>query len=371
MEVCLFCGEVILAGTGNREHAWPAGLGGNINGASPFLLPAHRTCNNRAGLKLDGPALRSFLGLALRNRISLMEDPGRATIQLALVAPQAARLGQQVVDLWYGAKGLYAYHIHMPYPNEARGHYGTPWDRPKTSYDPGVVLVVITTAYEPSKAKAFLRGVAKQFPHAQTYLPNVENALALGYPPLPPELEPAKELVFSLAKGQNKGNLTLDLVGFEGVVAKAALALGVSTFGDDYLRSPDAERLRAFMREPTLERVLEVEMLSSLGGAKAFLEVLPIPQVLVFVLFPTDDRLRLHVVLAGEHEVSCTMAREYAWQGKVGALGLAYVLHLPTRRCVGPIEVGRLLEWRAGHPVSDLLDEVLGPAPAEKTAEAR
>lgn len=255
---CIYCaGRRKGSPQNSLEHIWPQSLGG---ATSPPLFQSREvceTCNNLAGLWVDGGFLKSWFisnESAMAARIYLdPKKPGTTPFTYMGGDQEFPNQPEHVCERWIGQAGEHVYHIHLEDDDRWYGYAGGDFIR-RGKHDAGRAYLVLTSQ-NVYWAMTALQSFVVRFKGARLFcLTKVEgmppNLVAMFTSEREATTTEAAEIAWIKARPdgvQQKIRFSLNLNFSDRFLAKLSLGLGANLFGSSYCSSPYAEELRKLL----------------------------------------------------------------------------------------------------------------------------
>lgn len=252
--ICLYCGKpkIDLEAKGNRfsqEHILPKSLIGTPINNIFTIKNVCGVCNNKAGVSIDAPAIRSWF---MQSEIAL-HSYDYAKVEDNPILP-LKYMGQmtdltykdKVCDSWIGPTGDQIFHFHDPYPNlnSYPAIIGVPPQFKKTA-DKGFAFIFVRSnnpVWHPTIFKSFI----KKFKGSQLYLGNTrEKPPVLVFSQIPEELYELHQKLSEIK--EIKVGFHFTPFSENRFLAKVALGIGSKFLRRHFEESEVALKLREFM----------------------------------------------------------------------------------------------------------------------------
>lgn len=325
MRTCIYCNKSKRDSEFSYEHIWPDALGGDHLPNFWKAKDVCATCNNTSGLYVDGEFLKTWLGRAERshgweNYLSI-SYPDRALPPLTYMGHLNEVSEQNDVEFWIGPCGAHILHFR---PTETRAPFhmyagGNPLNskKPKRAGRAYLTLTTLNNFWIRVTFSAF----KAHFPKVERYATNcnfLDNDVGIQYlnweePPHPPDISTLHEVMQASKKGQRVKTQARIQTDFDSrFLAKLALGVGYNIFGNQYIKSNYAGKLRKAMWEADSQKRHRIEIQGTryanrigLGGAERLLKW---PSGWVLLLKVVDNKLTLTIVCPTGNVMSIVVA---------------------------------------------------------------
>lgn len=373
MRNCIYCGTDKEDSEFSDEHIWPDALGGDHLPDFWRTDQVCRSCNSASGLYVDGVFIKGFAGAAERTSDAYSyiakSEPARVVVPLDYLGylVDVSTTTAEVAEYWVGPCGAHVVHFR---PGDIEDQWST-----FASGDPRLGRKVATAgrAYlSVASSDLFwvevcLSTFKAHFKKAVHYVTNVE---------LRPQDSPLKEpdrtdpvvaqdmtVVESIDRAAKVGKsiktrLKIRNDAGDRFMAKLALALGYKLFGQAYLDTDYALRVREGFREadPKKRQSIAVsgagywkspglagaERVLRWSGAWVLMLVTVSESMVLNVITPLGKTM--HVVITGDRRLTASLNPSYRH-------GVAWITVPELGEAVGPI------------PLPDYLSHQLGSQP--------
>jgi HNH endonuclease len=263
-KTCVYCGQIKPDEDFTLEHIWPDALGGAFLPALFRTTDVCQRCNNVAGLFVDGAFLKSWPGQAERFTGAYdfvdLDVNSNSVVPLAYMGPisDAPKVNDDIYEMWLGPCGSHVVHARTKSDDEDKWATYAGGDAIASKKKPGRVYISLTTEH-PGWIALALRSVKAHFSKESRYIVNAE---------LPPEW---KNLASAIEQDDAQQANDLNVVQFvqnassdekhvrhglklsvdpdHRLLAKLALGIGYTLFGQKFLHTAYAGYLRQGMRE--------------------------------------------------------------------------------------------------------------------------
>lgn len=256
--MCIYCDGRRDDRQTSLEHIWPQSLGG---ACSPELFQSQnvcQTCNNLAGLWVDGAFLKSWFisheaGGAARQYLDPAK-PGVVPLVYMGEDQDFPNQSEEICERWIGPAGEHVYHVHLRDDDRWYGYAGGDVIR-RRRRDPGRAYLILTSQ-NPYWVLTGLKSFIAHFSKG-TRLFCLTKIVGL-----PPEFTSgfiaeesatsieATEMEWIFARPDEKQHLmrlSLRLDFSDRFLAKLSLGLGANLFGAAYCMSSYADELRKLL----------------------------------------------------------------------------------------------------------------------------
>lgn len=253
---CIYCNGRKNNPRMTLEHIWPQSLGG---AAAPELFRSNQvceSCNNHAGLWVDGAFTKSWFvanEAAMQDRSYLdPEKPGIVPFIYMGIDTEFPNRPDHICERWLGQAGEHIYHIHLADEDKWYGYAGGDVIRRKR--DKGCAYLILTSQ-STYWALTALASFAKKFKGCRlfclTAIGGFPKALSEQYIHISNanEIE-AAEIAWIKSRPDNtqqQMQLSLRLDFSDRFLAKVALGIGANLFGNIYCSSSYAGELRKLL----------------------------------------------------------------------------------------------------------------------------
>jgi hypothetical protein len=367
MKTCIYCAKDKPDEEFSDEHIWPDALGGDFLPEFWRTDNVCRTCNNASGLYVDGSFIKSWIGNAERatgaREYLSSENLGALPLDYHGRLPDLETEPHQMVEFWTGPCGANIVHIRPADQDEVWSSYAGGDPRVK-KVGAGRAYIALTSA-EPFWIIAALKSFKSHFRKATRFVVNMEMPpewlKSFSIPDLnDPVIASDMNIVGQvLEAGKKSADLRAHLVIKQNLgtrlLAKLALAIGYKIFGEPFLATNYASRLREGFREANDDkrRLIPIRgtgFLDSqgLGGAE---KTLAWTGGWVLLLTTAGSALTLAVVSPSGRSMSVVVCDDRRLiDGLNGAydLGQVYLTIPPLGEGVGPISLPEYLAHRIG-----------------------
>jgi hypothetical protein len=361
---CIYCSCYKPVGDFSLEHIFPDAMGGNV---CPDLFRTRsvcRRCNSTAGLFVDGPVIRSWIGknaeaTAYRDFVDL--NSSTSWLPFNYVGPdRAGRFGDdEVCEIWVGPFGEHVYHVRQKddprYDNYVGGN---PINRRS---DPGRAYLFLTDRNE-KKISLTIRSFERQFKKASRYAGNFdlqgdEHVRRRKFvAALPPELAQEHAMLHRDAMAGREWSTRVGFqVGFEErFLAKVARGLGYQLMGEAYLATPYAKRVRRAMweQDPMVRNGLFRSLPFSSPRLKLVKDHLGFSGAYCLLLWALADDFVLALALPDGSIASVVISDEpKLWSDNALEMyrdGVMYIVTPQLQSCLGPLAFPEFLAHKLG-----------------------
>lgn len=372
---CIYCGIHKPKQDFSLEHIFPDAMGGNI---APELFKTRavcRQCNSTAGLFVDGPVIRSWIGKnaeasAYLDFVNLANPESWAPFHY-IGQEHASRFGDnEVCEIWVGACGEHVYHIHQKDDDRYDSYVGgNPINRRS---DPGRAYLFLTNR-DMQKIGLAIRSFARQFKKASRYagnfdlLPSKQGDSSDLVATLPSDLTSELTMLQNSAhSGDTWSARVTQQIGFEErFLAKIALGMGYKLMGEAYLDTTYAKGLRQAMWEKDHQarsKLLRGIPLTS-THLQSIKDYLGLPGTYGLLLWAQKDIFLLLMTLPGGAVTSVVISEDpHLWSDhelEQYRDGIIFVIAPQLQSCLGPIAFPDFLAHRLGnipHPDVEQLE---------------
>jgi hypothetical protein len=251
---------------------------------------------------------------------------------------------------------------------------GHPANRKKQA---GVVFIN-ATGCSPHWARNLLLSCAEHFEHSRRIALNIEFEEGSPYKRYVDEPTPedaiAIEKITNLDKYGNEDGAVHHQAGFEQrFLAKLALGLGMNRFGEEFLCSESAKKLKICLRNSNMETrlqsgILFTEFFTGSADADVF-SIFSMDGVHAIVLQSMMGRIWMHFILYGRRPLSISMTDGVeTWADKLPNPEV-YFICPPAGLFAGPIPLAKLINHQRGRIIipalRDIEEKRLSPAQRE------
>jgi hypothetical protein len=354
------------------EHIWPRSLGGAQAGELFRSSSVCQTCNNLAGLWVDGAYLKSwFIAAETAGAARQFLDPttpGILPLTYMGMDQEFPSPADQECERWIGPAGEHVYHVHFQDADQWYGFAGGDMIRRK-KLDPGRAYLVLTSK-SPYWVLTGLQSFITHFTSigARIYcLSKVEG--------MPPELAnsfldetastdiESKEIAWIRAAPNDKVRmmrLSVRLDFSDRFMAKLSLGLGANILGGDYLKSLCAEELRKILWPRQMQGTSQPPKVHGsnywkMSSTKAPFAVAGLPGAWTILLHSGPQFFSLCLLTPGGHPSVIAISDDNSlWSGEgfeQYKYGIVYFAVPQRHLFVGPVAVPRYLNHKNGHLV--------------------
>ena len=354
------------------EHIWPQSLGGT---ASPSLFQSHnvcKTCNDLAGLWIDGAFIKGWFvsnESAMASRLYFdPNSPGIAPLHYMGIDQKFPCEPKQVCERWVGQAGEHIYHIHPEDDDKWYGYAGG--DILQRKADNGRAYLILTSqnAYWSLTA---LRSFIAHFKNSRLFcltqvagMPeNLASSFVNNANATPIETRETNWIKARPDDETHHMRLSLRLDFSDRFLAKLSLGLGANIFSSDYLLSPYAEELRKLL----WQRKPNANYTPSVRGTNLWQErnLEPLarftgwPGAWTILLYGAQEGFLLYLSTPGERGMSMVISDDNSlWTAaefNAYREGIMYFV-IPERGVfIGPVPLPHYLAHRLGNFVDPQL----------------
>ena len=253
--LCAYCGRTEFALDKKEmpmifslEHLLPTALIDIIEDNPLTIDCVHKYCNNVAGFFIDAPAIKNWLVhkeivAHAADFVSIEKNPILPFSYMGKV--KGITYEDKICEVWHGPTGDLIYHFHKPYPKEENlpAMVGVPPSIRNKDIDNGFAFLFVISN-NPVWHTTIIHSFIKAFKKSTLYSGNVIMPKNSVFTDIPNEL---LELKGKLGRGKHECEVELSVYGEVRFMAKLALGFGAKLFGNDFIKSEDANLLRKFM----------------------------------------------------------------------------------------------------------------------------
>lgn len=254
---CIYCFGRRQDPQMSLEHIWPQSLGGAY---SPALFQSQdvcQTCNNFAGLWVDGAFLKSWFisheaGLAARQYLD-PNKPGVAPLLYMGDDQEFPNQPEHICERWIGPAGEHVYHVHLQDDDRWYGYAGGDVIR-RRKFDAGRAYLILTsqnTYWALTGLQSFIAHFKGARLFCLTTVVGMPSELATMFM-TDSDVTPVEMAEISWIRARPDGQqqqmrLSLRIDFSDRFLAKLSLGLGANIFGSQYRDSPYAEELQKLL----------------------------------------------------------------------------------------------------------------------------
>ncbi|RBP12952.1 HNH endonuclease [Roseiarcus fermentans] len=368
---CIYCDGQRKDDRMSLEHIWPQSLGGAVAGPLFQTRSVCQTCNNLAGIWIDGAFLKSWLvsheaSFAARQYLD-PKRPGPSLLTYMGIDQEFPVQREEICERWVGPAGEHVYHIHVRDDDRWYGYAGGDFIKRKR-LDGGRAYLVLTSRVNYWSLTG-LYSFVEHFSDISTRLFCLTVVVGM-----PSDLEARfvaqrgcteverKEIDWIKGRQENKVsmmNIALRIDFSDRFLAKIALGVGANILGKRFLETAYVKELRKllWLKDPdekskirvrgtniwNAEKTAGVSNILSWGGAWTLFFWAQPEQFSLHICTPSSRGM--NVVISDEPEL---WRAEQFDDYKHGAIFIV----IPERKCFsGPVGLAAYLNHRNGHNI--------------------
>ncbi|MGG1660886.1 HNH endonuclease [Brevibacillus sp. NRS-1366] len=345
--LCVYCGGEKPNEEFTDEHIIPKAIGGNISPVNPFLIRnVCRRCNNLCGVYVDGPFIKSWMTQNSRAEVAMKyidfsKNPILPLTYMGIM--KGISYQNKICEFWMGPTGDTIYHFHEPYPEEpdVGPMVGIPTHARRNQIDHGFAFL-FGRSNNPKWHPAIVYSFVENFKHSTLFLGNGPTPKGGRFSDIPAEHQDLHQQLRQLGGKNHEISMGLNMGYGDRFLAKVALGLGSILLSEDFISSDSAILLRKFLWTKGYQERENIP----LHGAGFFdhqleqntKEFLNWSGGHSLVIMKSGESINLYASFYERQIAVIRISSEPEhWKGRIGDVGLIYVITPGLQKFAGPI----------------------------------